>query len=572
MFLSHVVLLGASMFVAWPGGVDGATCTTAQTCQTTDFTLSTCPSGTCVCRNSSFVPVRTGCALKLDKPVIITASQKSGQVVAGSSFTLYCNVADASDYEWYLGTTKLPSSSRDFTAVATSVTVGAFTCKGIGQDTSITSDLSDPFTMEMLGPGGLTSSDVKPVIQIPTTAVVAGSTIRIGCLNTPFGYTDILYQINGIETTSPAVTIDNTNAGKDVVCYMRIPPTGVAFTRPSSDYAKLPTLITNIQSVSVTFNNQYVTQVTDYFFTSITLTCTTSPMDVYLGTSLSITYTWKNFDDVLGYTSQTLPVSSDGKYSCSASLGSETAVMSNNTVTVVWTSKIRLTKSSSSPIQGGRVVLTCDDKSNEGASYTWWKETDVIYRQFDRKLQLDDISTADSGTYSCMARTNSINFYGRTTVTVQGEIVRPYILHNSNGYFREKGDYKLQCITLSETVGMTYEWIYNGLVSEVRTKYYNLPSITSMIEGEYACRAIFRTVTSNTSSTLAITVKNPGRFCYQDTECNVDPAYTGLCDLNDRCQCSDGYWQKGDVCTNAVVQTLSSVVIITLTSVIGTFL
>lgn len=65
--------------------------------------------------------------MKLDKPVIITASQKSGQVVAGSSFTLYCNVADASDYEWYLGTTKLPSSSRDFTAVATSVTVGAFT-------------------------------------------------------------------------------------------------------------------------------------------------------------------------------------------------------------------------------------------------------------------------------------------------------------------------------------------------------------------------------------------------------------------------------------------------------------
>ncbi|KAI8781015.1 GPI-anchored protein PB15E9.01c, partial [Biomphalaria glabrata] len=43
-------------------GVFGATCVTKPTCERTDYTLPLCVSGTCACLNSSFVPIRSGCA------------------------------------------------------------------------------------------------------------------------------------------------------------------------------------------------------------------------------------------------------------------------------------------------------------------------------------------------------------------------------------------------------------------------------------------------------------------------------------------------------------------------------
>ncbi|KAH9488635.1 hypothetical protein Btru_061312, partial [Bulinus truncatus] len=169
--------------------VDGASCITVSTCQSTDFTLSTCASDVCNCINSSYTPVRTGCALKLNKPVIAANPRRSNQVTVNSIFDLTCKVDEAQHYEWYKDDVVLPTKvGNTYSDVAISTTVGSFKCKGVTADGEVKSEMSDAFTLVLLGTGGISTSDLKPIVIVPTQSIVSGQSVTLDCSNIPMGY------------------------------------------------------------------------------------------------------------------------------------------------------------------------------------------------------------------------------------------------------------------------------------------------------------------------------------------------------------------------------------------------
>ncbi|KAK6973646.1 hemicentin-2 [Biomphalaria glabrata] len=201
--------------------------------------------------------------------------------------------------------------------------------------------------------------------------------------------------------------------------------------------------------------------VTEVIGTSIELTCSTSPQDPYLD-SLTLTYTWLKDGSATGLpTTATFTPTESGTYSCTAQLSSLTKLTS---VTVkVTIDNFLLETSSSMPIKGGRVILTCGEKRTDGTTYTWTKDAKPIARQFDRRLQLDNFDTTDDGIYACQASGNQFYLRSNTiNLETQTSIFKPSIeqigsILCSESFF-EKGDYWLVCDTSSETIGMTYEW------------------------------------------------------------------------------------------------------------------
>ncbi|XP_055901289.1 carcinoembryonic antigen-related cell adhesion molecule 5-like isoform X1 [Biomphalaria glabrata] len=546
-------------------GVEGASCTTSSTCQTTDYTLSSCSSNTCGCLNSSFVAIRSGCGLQLDKPLITTGIY-SNQVILGQPFTLSCYTDGASTYEWKRGSTVLTSTANTHSeTAASSSNVGSFTCQGKGVDSVFVSPVSDSLTLTLLGTGATTTSAIQPILVLDvTTPVLSGATVTLSCTNIPIGYTpaDVKYKVNNVAIpgtgTHTTVTIDSTNAGKDAICELTTPSSVVTYTSPTSAAVKLPTLVTNIQSVSVTTSSgQTVTEVISY--TSVPLTCSISP------SAASVTYVWKKDGSVIDLaTSPTYTATVSANYTCTAQISGQSVVPSSNQVKVT-TSSSSLKSSSDIPVKGGRVILTCGDIRTDGTTYSWTKDSNGIVRQFDRRLQIDNVDTADNGIYACEAVGNQFYMISNSkTLTMQTTISKPFISSFGSfpcgDRFGEKGDYWLLCVTSSETIGMTYEWTVKGVVSTtVTNKYYSLPSITSLNNGDYTCKAKFGSVTSDSSATKTITVTKPGLLCYHDNVCiAAKTGYTGKCDTNDRCTCSDGYWQEGEICTNGVLAVMSS--------------
>ncbi|KAH9505074.1 hypothetical protein Btru_061658 [Bulinus truncatus] len=586
MIVVVITLLAVGSLFGGSPGVDGASCTTAGTCQSTDFTLPSCTSNVCNCINSSFTPIRTGCALRLDKPVITPTAGRSNQVIAGQTFTLTCVVSGASTYEWYFGSSKLSETGLTFTPTAASATnVGSFTCKGLTSDPALISDPSDPFKVELLGTGGLTTSSVQPTIYVPTTTSLTGKDVGVVCSNLPMGYTDtITYKVAGATVTTNTITLDNTNAGKDVTCTMTTPSTSVTFSNPTSAAGKLPTIITNIQSVTVTYNGIILAEVADHLTTpTLTLTCSYSPDDMYL--SGTPTFAWqKDNVDIPSKTGVTYSPDVEGTYliSCSTTLGSLTKVSSSNKVKVTISNTYidapKLTSSATSPIKGGRVILTCGDTRTDTVTYSWKIGTTPIDRQYDRKLQIDNFDTADNGVYSCAISKNLFTATSNSiTLTVQTTIATPVIYVSGCGtLLAEKGDYWLACQTDSESIGMTYVWTVGGTQSSVTSKYYSLPAISISNNGDYICAAKFGSVTSSNSSAKTVVVTDPGMLCYHDNVCIAArtsyTGYTGTCDANDRCLCSDGYTAKGEQCINGVTTILGSIFLVLSTCFITRFI
>ncbi|KAK0060295.1 GPI-anchored protein PB15E9.01c [Biomphalaria pfeifferi] len=552
-------------------GADGATCTTYSTCQVTDFTLSTCASNTCACLNSSYVPIRSGCALQLTKPVItasdptLTTLTNSNQVIAGSKFVLACNVQGAATYEWYKGGTKISSETANTYNVtsAAAENVGSFTCKGIGSETTLTSELSNAFVMELLGTGGSTTSSVQPTVNVPVASVVSGSSVTLGCYNIPIGYSGtIKYQVDGKDVVA-ALQITETNKDKSVTCAVDSSSGGVTYSNPKSAAKQLPTLITNIQSVSVKVNSKLVEEVIDKNNSpTVLLTCAYSPINLYLGSSPSIVYAWTKNGKDLPSTKEDLILTEGGNYSCSVKMDSQSAVPSSNKVVVTLTDDKLLTASSNKPVTGGRVILTCGDVRTDGATYSWKKDDVIIARQFDRKLQIDNLVDADKGRYSCTIEKDLFyRTYDSVSIEVHTTITKPTINTVGCGVrYAENGDYWLSCDTLSESIGMTYEWTVKGtLSSTVKTKYYSLKGITSLNNGDYTCKAKLGTAASEASDKETVAVTTPGKVCYNDFECiAAQTGYSGVCGTNDRCTCADGYRQEGEVCTNGVLAVVSS--------------
>ncbi|KAI8781020.1 GPI-anchored protein PB15E9.01c, partial [Biomphalaria glabrata] len=139
------------------------------------------------------------------------------------------------------------------------------------------------------------TSAVQPVLTLSvTTPVLASSnTITLSCTNIPMGYTAaVTYKVNAVAITGNTVTIDSTNAGKDAICELTTPSSGVTFSSPASAVVKLPTLVTNIQTVTVTTASQTVTEV--LAGPSVTLTCSHIPVVGYLGgPAVTPTFAWQ---------------------------------------------------------------------------------------------------------------------------------------------------------------------------------------------------------------------------------------------------------------------------------------
>ncbi|KAK0060298.1 carcinoembryonic antigen-related cell adhesion molecule 1, partial [Biomphalaria pfeifferi] len=531
-------------------GVDGATCTTTTTCLATDFTLPTCTNGICQCLNSSFVPIRSGCALQLDKPELTGHERNSNEVLLGQIFTLRCFVIGAEYFEWYKGGTRISTSSNLYTDIASPSTVGAFTCKGIGSETVVVSSLSDTYTVNLLGTGGSTTSSVQPRITVDVTSpVFVTAMITLSCTNIPMGYNGpVTFKVNGvIIDNTPYVTIDGTNAGKEATCSIASPYSSVTFSKPTSAPVILPSLVSTIQSVSVTMYERILKEV--IVPSALTLTCSTTPNDVYIGSNI-LSYTWQRDGSVINNaTLIRYTALESGTYSCTAKLGSQSAVTSQNQIKVRIEDLLYI--SSRQPIRGGRVTLTCGDIRTDNVKYTWTQNNKVISGQFDRKLQLDNLQMNESAAYKCGVSDNQVYLASSSqNVGVQTTIERPLISTGFARHFGENGNYTLWCITHSYTEGMTYEWTVKGVISQVTSKYYSLPAITSVNNGEYICKAKFKDVISDNSPVLIVTVSQPGSLCYEHNDCNFnEPGYTGRCGSNDRCVCSDGYFAMGEMCT-----------------------
>ncbi|KAK6973652.1 contactin-1, partial [Biomphalaria glabrata] len=113
-----------------------------------------------------------------------------------------------------------------------------------------------------------------------------------------------------------------------------------------------------------------------------------------------------NGQEIPSQTSATYLVVHDGGYevydvTCTAQLSGQEAVSSRNRFRVSAYNTVP-TASTSKPLKGGRVIITCGDLFLlETVKYVWLKDSALIERQFDRKLQLDNVNTTDSGIYSC---------------------------------------------------------------------------------------------------------------------------------------------------------------------------
>ncbi|XP_055900666.1 cell adhesion molecule DSCAM-like [Biomphalaria glabrata] len=544
-----------SLIIAICPAVDGATCVTKPTCEQTSFTLSTCISGTCSCLNTSYVPVRSGCAFKMDKPVITSGQGRSNEVLLGERLTLTCFVDGAESFEWYLDDKLLNGfNEMSYNEEASASNVGSFTCRGIGSKGDLKSDRSDAFNVVLLGTGEQAQSTESPKITVPTTAVFSGSSITLSCDNIPMGYPEglITYTVDDKYLSYSRVTIDESTAGKNVACNLTSPHLGVTFSYPTSAVGKLPSIVDRIQYVTVTGNGNY-------------LVCSTTPKIDY--GQASHTYAW--FADgqvLLGQTSSSYSPDSQGtSISCSVQLSGQRAVSSINKIISI--GRAVISTNIRKPLVSQRVILTCAGVNSGTVTYRWEKDSKPIPRQFDRKLQLDNIQKEESGYYSCYANKDNYYSYSSLYIGVSDSITKPII--NVIGEFGtvnrlgENGNYWLACYSESASDGMTYEWTVNGIKSSVTDKFYSLPSVSSSDNGDYVCKAKYKSLTSDDSDPKTLTVTAPGILCYEDSFCLFPyGGYTGKCDETERCECSDGYSKRGNLCSEASVTVISSTVLI----------
>ncbi|KAK0060297.1 carcinoembryonic antigen-related cell adhesion molecule 1 [Biomphalaria pfeifferi] len=254
---------------------------------------------------------------------------------------------------------------------------------------------------------------------------------------------------------------------------------------------------------------------------------------------------------------------------CTVQMDNQTVVPSINTFRVNIVDDAGLKASATRPLQGGRVILVCGGRTSDQHRYQWGKGKYDIVGQYDRKLQLDNVSAQDNGVYIC-GQENRVQKIFSTSIEVLTTISKPVIeiIGSSRGgtRFGETGDYWLVCTTDSGVDSMNYEWTINGVKASVTDKFYPLRSITSSKNGVYVCKAMFKNLISESSDPRTVTVTKPGKLCYYDNMCVLPyDGYTGQCDVNDRCECSDGYSQKGEVCSSGVLYNIS----ITLVSVVA---
>uniref|UniRef100_A0A2C9KGQ5 Ig-like domain-containing protein n=1 Tax=Biomphalaria glabrata TaxID=6526 RepID=A0A2C9KGQ5_BIOGL len=283
----------------------------------------------------------------------------------------------------------------------------------------------------------------------------------------------------------------------------------------------------NIQSVSVRIDDVTVTEVIVEDSTTIHLKCSESPERIWLGTYSSITYTWLRNSSPLSETGETLPLTTSGTYSCSVKLDSKVAVTSN-TVQVTVSSTPLVTTTATNPVKGSRVILTCGPKRGDGVVYTWSKDSVVIYRQFDRKLHLDNVDTADSGTYSCSAFHSGLFYSGSITFNVQE--------------------------TSTAECGLDKNCTKIGFVCD------NI--VCKCASGHF----------QDDGSCVAIDAKTNTTICASDKDCTL----TGFKCNNKLCVCASGNLPINGECSamekNGVVQVVSSMVLIMLTCVILKFI
>nr|KAI8760892.1 carcinoembryonic antigen-related cell adhesion molecule 1-like [Biomphalaria glabrata] len=355
------------------------------------------------------------------------------------------------------------------------------------------------------------TSNVRPSIEFQTTAAFNGSYVVIYCQNTPMGYADTeIYTINGVNTSASGVTLDSTNAGKEVTCTLTSPSSGVTFSNPTSAVAKLPILVTNVLNVTVIQSGPV-------------LECSFIPYSKDYD-SRTFIFTWQMDGETIDNESSPIFFPSVvGSYdvTCTVQMNNEPVVPSINKFRVNF-GYAALIASATTPLQGGRVILTCARLPSDHYRYLWAKDNNEILGQHDRQLQLDNVSALDSGLYMC-AKENRFYQILSKNIYVVNTISKPVIeIIGSSGSgtrFGENGDYWLVCTTDSGIDSMTYEWTINGVKASVTDKFYPLRSITSSKNGVYVCKAMFKNLISESSDPRTVTVTKPGKLCYYDNMC-----------------------------------------------------
>ncbi|CAL1547480.1 unnamed protein product [Lymnaea stagnalis] len=551
------------LFVTEYQPTDGATCKVISTCEPTDYTLDTCnqTSKICDCK-AGYASIRSGCGKKLDTPQILPTLHNSLQVMAKANFKLLCGSAiDVVDYEFFKNGTSVKNGTQyEDTGYGDASQVVYFSCRARVGD--FYSDMSPAVKIEVIGTN---FSTVNPKIFVPVTKVFNMSEVSLQCHDVPMGYAgDVKFKVNGTVVDSANVTVSPDNATLPVSCVLMSTANPTEEIAPSSD-GKLPSLTTVVENVTVIVEGHdgadtVVIKGVEY----PTLVCVTSPPAEYLATDT--TYQWKRNNTNFGanttepkYTLSDVD-SATATYTCSVTYpGAPSGNMSRNGIKVIrsdtYLTKPKISVSASKPLTGGRLKLSCGDARIPDVMYTWGKGDAVIPRQFDRVLQLDDLTAGDNGDYWCSVTNNNfVSTSDAVTVTAGSTLDKPVVMragsNASNPDVVSGGSYTLTCTTGSVTVGMNYTWLVNGTSKQMSmSNNYSISSAAYGDAGNYSCKAMFNTLAAD-SDIFSVRIVGPGLFCTSDASCsNVGNGYTGKCDTSaKRCTCSNHYIMKGAKC------------------------
>ncbi|XP_059141232.1 protein sidekick-2-like [Physella acuta] len=529
----------------------GATsCTTDDTCYSSLHVAGTCTSGVCDCE-SGLVSTRTGCIGEVMPKIDVlpklgpsttdsyaTMSIGSGEVLVGKDIKLVCNpnYGDGT-FVWTKDNTPLTdkiNSELILTSVITANT-GDYRCKIKFTTGDFETAFSAPVKVSVID-GVATNFAIAPqVVGMPARAF-AGATLNLKCVNIPSGLT-LTYQwfVGGavalgssgdslsVATPSTATKYKCVISTTDTIKPTGLPATSAEVTSPTIASAIAGVFLSNMDPSNPPADpNGPRPDVPPIAYaeagSTVTVFCAINDTDLIVSASDITNYVWKkNGSPITGkntvsFTTNSLSDSDNGAYTCSATV--KGVVYTSKSVQLVVEPKLieRVTIDvyPTKPVLGGFVYMYCLVRTTDPrrVTYTWKKGGNTLFNITDEALQINGLTAADNGVYSCEARvgldsdsnTYTLNAKNLTTET-------PVVTSDcENDLFGVGNTYTLTCGEDYDFPYLTYRWYIGGSKVPDKTSL-NYEITVKPGTTKYTCDITLGSDISKTSSDLTVVAK-----------------------------------------------------------------
>ncbi|XP_059145310.1 uncharacterized protein LOC131932407, partial [Physella acuta] len=515
-----------------------ADCNSNQDCTATSFTLATCSSGNCDCVNTQYASVRTGCALKLQKPKISTTEGRSTFLITGTSDLLVCStVAGAKRYDWYYNDNLLYSGENIISINRT----GKYKCKAIAWTLSLNSDTSDEIVITKIGVGKYPWNLTVGISA--ESKIYNGRSVSLTCIGAPMGYMDkvifertyenlVTEEAYSITSMSEVLNMSYALDGVSIRC--TLDSFKAIYFSPSVNSVTLPTVcdIMNpanngcaalpITAAVLTVHDPVIGLITTDTTYNVgadgpILNCTTTPAPQYLDSSKPLEYTFlAGTKSLWTGTSSTYTVdtrtSSSTAYTCQVNFDGVNTTSTPSVIITVSNDYLAvptIIKKSAGEIEiESTLVLSCGDSSYVADSYQWSISGKTIERQYDKTIQIYKFAIADIGLYQCRA----VKSRYTTADATFDAIMKPTATRLTAGnFYAAAGSYDFKCD--SGTGGNTawsYLWLKNGQSTRISSGTYNIYGANAAShDGSYTCNLMYNgaTRTSDPLTVQIITLK-----------------------------------------------------------------